>query len=267
MAERVDQEQIYDLITGKEVSWQAIIYDLINTEQLDPWDINLVVLANKYLEKIKNLEEANFLVSGKVLLAASFLLRLKTEILLEKEIRSLDEILFGSKEKERKILERIDIDYSDVPKLYPKTPLPRLKKVSLQELMTALNKAISTENRRIKREVLRTQVERQTDFVIPKTKVNIKDKIKSLFHKIVSLVSSKEKVNYKELAGERREDKISCFLPVLHLDNQKKIFLEQEKHLDDVWVWLFERYKGKNAEAIKDNETSLADFFNLLENQ
>jgi segregation and condensation protein A len=265
MTEKVGEEQIFDLITGKDVSWQAIIYDLINTEQLDPWDIDLVLLANKYIKKARQIEEANFFVSGKVLLAASFLLRLKAEILLEKEIKSLDEILFGIKEKEKKPLERIDMDLDELPKLYPKTPLPRLKKVSLQELMDALNKAISTENRRIKREVTRVQVERQTDFVLPKTRINIKDRIKSILMKIVSLVKQKEKISYKELAGNTKEDKISCFLPVLHLDNQKKIFLEQEKHFEDIWIWIFERYRSKNLENIQDNETALADFFKLLE--
>ena len=46
---RINQDQVYDLITGNDVSWQEIIYDLIRTEQLDPWDINLGLLADKYL--------------------------------------------------------------------------------------------------------------------------------------------------------------------------------------------------------------------------
>jgi hypothetical protein len=39
--ERIQGEEFYDLITGEELSWQALIYDLIKTEQLDPWDIDL----------------------------------------------------------------------------------------------------------------------------------------------------------------------------------------------------------------------------------
>ena len=42
---RVGQEQIHGLLFGKQLSWQAIIYDLINSEQLDVWDIDLVVLT------------------------------------------------------------------------------------------------------------------------------------------------------------------------------------------------------------------------------
>ena len=48
----VGQDQIHDLLFGEKLSWQAIIYDLINTEQLDPWDIDLTLLSSKYLEKI-----------------------------------------------------------------------------------------------------------------------------------------------------------------------------------------------------------------------
>jgi chromatin segregation and condensation protein Rec8/ScpA/Scc1 (kleisin family) len=62
--ERINQSQFYDLITGEELSWQGMIYDLIRTEQLDPWDIDIGVLADGYAEKISQLEESNFFFKG-----------------------------------------------------------------------------------------------------------------------------------------------------------------------------------------------------------
>ena len=91
------QEQIHDLLFNKEVSWQNILYDLINTEQLIPWDIDISLLANKYLEKIQKLEEQSFFISSKVLLAAALLLRIKSEILLNEYIKSIDDIHYGKK--------------------------------------------------------------------------------------------------------------------------------------------------------------------------
>ena len=88
---KVGQDQIHELIFSNKLSWQAIIYDLINTEQLDPWDINLSLLANKYLEKIRILEESNFFISSKVLLAAALLLRMKSEILLDLSLIHISE--------------------------------------------------------------------------------------------------------------------------------------------------------------------------------
>ena len=62
--QKIGQEQLHSLLFGEQLSWQAIIYDLINTEQLDVWDIDLSLLAQKFLQRIRALEEANFFVSS-----------------------------------------------------------------------------------------------------------------------------------------------------------------------------------------------------------
>ena len=154
--DKINQNQFFDLITGEELSWQSIIFDLIKTEQLDPWDIDLGVLADRYVEIIKQLEEADFFISSKVLLACSLLLRLKSEILINSYLQSLDDALYGHEDGKKYELERIEIDEGELPDLVPRTPMSRHKKVTLTELMNALNKAIDTENRRIKREICLT---------------------------------------------------------------------------------------------------------------
>src|SRR3989344_1843208 len=108
--EKINQEQIQALLFEEKLSWRSIIYDLINSEQLDPWNIDLSLLSEKYLEKVRLLEEANFFVSSNVLLAASLLLRLKSEILLTQDIPTLDDILFGKKEEKTYGQERIEFD-------------------------------------------------------------------------------------------------------------------------------------------------------------
>jgi segregation and condensation protein A len=247
--EKISQDQLYDMITSKEASWQAIIYELIHTEQLDPWDIDLSLLSQKYLEKIKEMEEANFFVSSKVLLAASLLLRIKSEILLNRYIKSLDEILFGKKEEPRKPMERIEIDESDLPELMPRTPLPRFRQVTLQELMSALGKAINTEHRRIKREVSTRQAERLSHVDIPKTRVNIRERIRHVYAKIHSYLKKKpkSKISFTELAGKGRAERLASFLPLLHLDNQQKVWLEQNKHFDEIWIWLYDIFRKQRA--------------------
>ena len=48
----VKQDEIHDLLFNREIGWQEIIYDLINTEQLDPWDVNITILTERYMEKL-----------------------------------------------------------------------------------------------------------------------------------------------------------------------------------------------------------------------
>ena len=156
-------------------------------------------------------------------------------------------LLFGKKE-ETKSIEKIEIDKNELPVLYPKTPLPRHRKVTLQELLLALNKAISTEQRRIKREVNRKQIEREAEIVLPKTRINIKDRIRKIYSKILTSFKKKQtKISYSELTGNKKEEKIACFLPCLHLDNQHKLFLEQEKHFSEIYIWLYKHYKKQQA--------------------
>ena len=267
----VSQEQVHGLIFGDKLSWQAIIYDLINTDQLNPWDIDISLLANKFLVKVRELEEANFFVSSKVLFAAALLLRLKAEILLNHDLPGLDEILFGKKEERKYVQERIELE-DEIPGLVPRTPLPRFRKVTLQELMAALGKAIKTETRRIKRIVVARQQEMETSLSLPKASINIKDRITSVYKKLKEIFATREtRLAFSELAGKTREERIATFVPLLHLDNQQKVWLEQEGHFEEIWILLKSIYEKQNAETLekmrKEVEAELENMDNLTEEE
>jgi len=255
----VKQEQVHDLLFNREIGWQEIIYDLINTEQLEPWDINITILTDKYLEKIQNLEETDFFVSSKVLLAAALLLRIKSEILLNKHLKSIDEILFGGKEKKQHILERIELD-EEIPILVPKSPMSRVKKVTLKELIEALNKAITTENRRIKKEIVNKNALRETGFSLPKRNFSIKDKIKEIYNKLFGHFEENEgstRVSFTDFVGKSKEERIISFPPLLHLENQKKVWLEQEGHFEEIHIWLKEVYWKNKGDPYADLKEEL----------
>jgi segregation and condensation protein A len=248
---RVGQDQIHELLFSERLSWQAIIYDLINSEQLNPWDIDLSVLARKYLDKIKELEEANFVVSSKVLLAASLLLRLKSELLLNRDLQSLDEILYGKKEERKYSQERIELD-EEIPALVPRTPLPRHRKVSLQELIKALSHAISTESRRIRRLVVLKQHELEAHLPIPRRLFNLQEKISGIYSKLkIWFSDSSERVAFSKLSETSYEDRLLTFVSLLHLDNQQKIWLEQDGHFEEIWILLKEVYETKNRNLLE----------------
>src|SRR3990172_5633742 len=192
LIDRVGQEQIHGMLFVEKLSWQQLMNDLIKSEQLDPWDINISLLSNKFLEKVQQPDEANFFVSSQVLLAASLLLRLKSEILLDHYIPSLDAVLFGRKEEPKRYnQERIELD-EEVPGLVLRTPLPRFRKVTLEELMNALGQAIKTENRRIRKVVIAKQQELETALSIPKHRINIRDEIKDVHSRLKRAFANRE---------------------------------------------------------------------------
>jgi len=257
--DKVGQEQIHDLLFSEQLSWQAIIYDLVNSEQLDPWDIDIAILVEGYLSKVRGLEEANFFVSSKVLFAASLLLRMKSDILLYRELPGLDDILFGKKEERKYQQERIDLD-EEIPEIIPRTPLPRYKKVTLPELMEALGKAIKTENRRIKREVVLKQYEREAEVILPKNTINLDERIRDIYSRIKDVFKDRDdRFPFSEFKHKTKEEKIMNFVSLLHLDNQHRIWLEQDNHFGDIWIWLNSLYKKKNAETLERMAKEVAE--------
>lgn len=251
---RVNQEQVHDILFNREIGWQEIIYDLINTEQLDPWDVDIIILTERFLIKIQTLEESDFFVSSKVLHAAALLLRIKSEVLLNDHMKSIDEILFGKKEEKRYEMEHIELD-EEIPKIVPKSPMPRFKKVTLKELMNSLNKAITTENRRIKKEILKKNALRESSIALPKKTRSIKDKIKDMYKNLKKHFDENQndkRVSFKDFIGEDKDEQIISFSPLLHLDNQKKIWLEQEEHLVDFHIWLKHVYFKHNPDPFEE---------------
>ena len=272
-SERIGESQVYDVITSRKADWQQIIYDLINSEQLDPWDIDLVILTRKYFEKITELEDQDFYISSKVLLAAALLLRIKSELLLNKQIPSIDAILFGKKEDKKYVLDRIEINEDDLPVLIPRTPMPRSRRVTLIELMSALNKAINTESRRIKREVAIKRAKKLSEVDFPEFKrIDLKDRIKHFYARILTTVrriattphKETNKVGYSNLIGTEKEEKLACFLPLLHLSNTKKLWLEQEKHLDEIWIYLYEYFDKNRDNFLEELENDIEEMKNEL---
>lgn len=275
-AEKIGQNQFYDIITSRKPDWQAIIYDLINTEQLDPWDIDIIILTEKYFERVLELEKeiadsdeleiTDFYASSKVLLAAALLLRIKSEFLLNRHIKSIDEILFGKKEDKKSIMGRIEIDEEDLPILIPKTPLPRARRVTLTELMNALNNAIDTESRRIKREVSIKRAQKLSEVDFPKfNRIDLKDRIRHFYARVLISLKKKavnpekhmNKIGYSDLIGKGREEKLASFLPLLHLSNTQKLWLEQEKHLEEIWIYLYNYFNKNKDKFIEDLEEDI----------
>ncbi len=249
---KVGQEQIQDLLFGEKLSWQSIIYDLINTEQLDPWDVDLGLLSTRYLEKIKLFEEANFFVSSKVLMAAALLLRIKSEILLNNDLPGLDDILYGREDQGNgEVQERLELD-DEIPELVPRTPIPRMRKVTLQELMGALGKAIKTEERRIRKIVIDKQRLMETDVSLPKRSINVHAKMKEVYSILQKMFSQKnDKMKFSDLSGMTREERIETFVPLLHLDNQQKVVLEQDNHLGEIMVWMKDHHNEVNRDELQ----------------
>jgi len=236
------EDRIYNLLVKKdEVTWQTIIYDLIKSGELEPWDIDISKLAAKYLETIRNLQEHNFFVSGKIVLASSILLRMKSDKLINEHIAEFDSVLYPAEEDLLLDNPEDDVKYTidgkDFPKLMVKTPQARKRQVTLNELMKALEKALEVDERRRIRHIFEEPVIEEA--IMPKKIYNISDLIKSVYEKVVYMFTKKQMLNFTDLLEtDTKEDKVMTFIPLLHLDSQQKVNITQEKPFSEIKITL-----------------------------
>jgi segregation and condensation protein A len=236
------QDRIFKLLFEEdEISWQTIIYELIQSEQMDPWDIDISLLAEKFLVMLKKLKEMDFRISGKVVYAAALLLKIKSNKLVEEDIVALDALIAGTNDAslyDELIPEQSATDsLENKPQLFPRTPQPRKRKVSVYDLVKALEKALEVESRRKKFVVTNPVV------MVPDKKTDIGESMKTIYQRIMSHFKNPKKKNVKLtfnqlIPSEKKEDKVLTFIPLLHLDTQRKIDLLQEQHFGTIEIAL-----------------------------
>ncbi len=232
------EDKIFSMLVDQnEISWKSIIYDLIRTEQMDPWDINISLIAKKYIDKIKGLKETDLKVGGKVLLAAAILLRIKSCKLIGDDLNEFDRLIAGSQVDEEAFyddLEKELIAKEDIPldkmQLHPRMPQPRRRKVSVYDLVKALEKAVEVKKRRVLNQVL-PQME------IPQKKFDIEKAIKGLYGRITNFLRGRKRTTFKKLLKtDKKEEKVHTLIPLLHLSNENKVLLEQEEAFGDIYI-------------------------------
>lgn len=235
------QEKIFELLLNKDdVTWQTIIYELVRSEQMDPWDIDVSLLAKRYIDMLKKLKELNFRVSGRVVLAAAVFLKIKSKKLVGQDIEELDRLFSSNIEDTDELFyedyEGVSADdvKEKIPSLIPRTPQPRKRKVSIYDLVDALQKALEVKERKVMRSIPKTRVG------LPEKSRDVSLVIKEVYLKVKKLFSKGDRrITFTNLVpSDSREEKIHTFIPLLHLSNQRKIDLLQFEHFGEIDILL-----------------------------
>ena len=251
------QDQIFDILMQKEdVTWRDLIMDLVSSEGMDPWNLNLNLLTQKYIDTIKTMQEHDLKISGKILLAAALLLKFKSKHLVNVDIQRLDQMFESShddfEENEDDFEEE---DYDDSPsqekkekrsyQLIPRNPQPRNRKVSIDDLVNALQRAMTT-----KKKVLE-KIKPEKFEKIRHRKIDIGEAIEEIYSKI-EFYSQSGDVTYNMLLPHNptKEEKVFTFLPLLHLENHMKIGINQEEPFKEIHIGLI---KNINEDQPEEN--------------
>jgi len=221
------EENILQLIIEKE-SWEEVIYHIVSIENLDPWNINLIKLTTSFIDYINRIEDLDFRIPAKIVFVAAILLRLKADYLSIFE----EEETFEEAAKEKPFVD-LGIDPKLIKLGVPMKRAPK-RQVTLDELITALRKALTVRERRSERKRL-WRVRLQAGIAEEDITKKIDDMMKEIDEQMKK--SKQEKLKFKQIVKDwNREQIVEHFVPLLHLEQNQKIRTEQEDFFKDIWI-------------------------------
>lgn len=217
------QMDLVSLIDQPE--WKTILMDLVKTNKMDPWNIDVASLTEKYLDKINQMENLNLRVPANAILACAILVKTKSKYL---KLSSIED----DEENQELTLEQKELFLEELPDLVAGRSL-REGKISLDELVSSIEGII--QRTQPKKNVIRDIPRMEFDF----DTISIEDKLNDVFELIKQKVDSQGLVLFKDLVLEDDDSSIiDTFLPVLFLMNSGKILAYQEEFFGEIFIKL-----------------------------
>lgn len=204
-------------------TWRDLLIRLVEKKDMDPWDIDIIELTNGFVEHIKNMKSFDLKVPANLLLAAAILLKFKSKIVGFEESPVIEE---APDEME---VTQVDGEYI----LTTKQRFPPKRKVSMEELMKAMEEAIRMENFGVRK----TKQTKLPEIVF--TPTNNEEKIIRIFERVKEKADDEGMVLFSELLfDETVEEKINVFIPIIYLAHDNKVKVWQEELFGDLFVKL-----------------------------
>ncbi len=214
-----EDQMIQMIVLGAD--WQEVVSNIVMEEGMNPLDIDIIKLADSFLKHLQTLQQFDFKIPARFILIASILLRMKCEMIFEEE--------------EKKVLEKKDVEplNIEVPILISPATRKPTKKVTLTELVNALNKAFDF---REKKETKQFRMRRAVENLI-----NEEEDIEERIEKIFAEINSKKSIMFSQLVPSwRRKEIVSTFLPLLYLSQRGRIRCDQEEMFMDISINIIE---------------------------
>lgn len=211
-----------------------MLIDLVVSEEMDPWEIDIAEIANQFLTKVREMAALNLRLSGKTLLAASILLRMKSDTLKPEEDGSPWDGFIEDGMFQAGAIDGLD-SHAELSTLIVPPKRRGDRKTTLFELIEALQRALSEEviRKNFPREV------KQRKLVIKVDEEKMKERIVKVYERIRGLADGDAVVRFSELLGEKgRGGIVEIILPLLYLACDGKIVIWQEELFGEIFITL-----------------------------
>ncbi len=243
------EQEVYEQADGI-----AILVQMAKSGKIDPWNVDIVDITDKYLAHLFQLKSQNLRLTGRTLLFAAILLRLKSNVLEGIDVSQFedtpqDELDYTDDDWDDMMAADSEISTNNVISLdevlqrRTSVRLNRSRMVNLKDLIKQLQfyeeldrkQALKNAHERAKRRVRSYAKLTPDDIVNLAHDEYIEKSVDVLRENLERIFATEEKVELKTLTLLGM-DKISAYIALLFLSAESDIDLVQEEFYGDLYV-------------------------------
>ncbi len=228
-------------------TWREMLMDLVHQQKLDPWNIDVVDIATKYLERIRSLQMGDLRVPANLILAAAILLRFKSDML------SLEE------QVQQATLETYMDEGGpvEIPILELRSRIPPKRRVTLDELVTAMEKVLHEQQERENRPAPPVLVPASLEIKL--AEFNMDEHLEHVRVKIHQRLDAEGLVTFSALLDKpTREETVFTLLPLLFLTQKGAISMAQDPFFGEIFIRLRQQEAAKTDNKMMMNDKPAA---------
>ena len=196
----------------REIDGIEILYNMAKSGKIDPWNIDLADLADKYLLEVAKLKTVNLKHTGRTILFLSVLLRIKSNVL---DGIDMEEIFPEEQEQEEFYDDDFAPDYED------EEPINRNNVISIDEVLQRRTSVRLNRNRVV---TLKDLI-RQLEFY---EQLDKKQELKNKLERQRKRIRSYARFSSRDIVDMYSEDYIKTAIPKMK-ENLDRIFENETK--------------------------------------
>ncbi len=231
-----------------------ILVDMAKLGKIDPWNIDIVDVTDKFLKELVEIKSNNLRLSGRTLLFAAVLLRLKSDILegidplaeQEEEFPQDYDMEMMEDDFDPELEENINknniISLDNVLARRTSVRMNKRRVITLKDLIEQLEFYEKREKKRAKRQSdknkrdIRSYANFTADDILDMAHDEyIEDSIDQLHDILTRLLESNEKVEINELYNTGM-DKATTYITLLFLAARSRIDLVQDEFYSELYI-------------------------------
>lgn len=213
----------------RKPSWKQLLCELVASERLDPWDIDITKVADGFFKMVKAMEKTDFHIPANIILACAILLKYKSNAL-----KIFEEPTEAFEEPEPLVFE----DEGEIPALRIKARIPPKAHITLNELIDEVEKAMSYDDAERAPRV-RPKHRETVEITLPD--YDIEKEMEHLYSRMKGEADSEGLVLFSSLVSQSTPtETVLTLSPLLHLAQEKAVGLKQ----DAMWGEIFIKVNG-----------------------